>query len=146
MVLWQVELGMHFEMAVETSSRVVAGIDNENAAAATRQDILAPGAVAGFAACAAGHLRALSVYPRMRAGGENPSDIRMAIEADSIAYEGRPFNHGRRHYRALDCRTRRKRKAGQPNRERESDNGDRSPQDHMLSERPFPAGSRRVGL
>ena len=50
MMLREVKLRVNIEMALETSARILAGIDDEAAASATRFNVFAGGTVAGFAA------------------------------------------------------------------------------------------------
>ena len=91
MMLRKVEFALHIEMALKTGVRFFAGIDDEFCFAAGA-DMLAAGAVAGFAATGAGHGRIFDVQARMRAGGKFPRNFHMAIGAGFIPDIMRPGN------------------------------------------------------
>ena len=98
MVLRKMELGLHFEAALETRRRIFPGIDDELAPPATRGDVQAARAVAGFAPGLAGHGGAFEMKPGVRTRGKSPDDVGMAFETGLIAHVSRPGNFGRREH------------------------------------------------
>jgi hypothetical protein len=98
-MLGQVELSLHIQVALKTSRRVVARINNEffRAAQARRGDMFAAGAVTGFAPALTGHRRRLGMNPRVRAGGKSSHNFRMTIHARLVADKMRARNFQGRH-------------------------------------------------
>ena len=84
MVLRQTEFRVDIEMALKAGCGVVVRIDDEFCAAAGL-DVLAAGAVAGFAAGLADHRRIFKMDARVRAGGKFPDKVRVAIRAGLVA-------------------------------------------------------------
>lgn len=93
-MLGQMEFRARFLMALEAGVGVLAGIDDKflEAATAGHGDVLAAGAVAGFAAVLTGHVRLLQTQPRVRTGGEHSSDVRMAIGTGLVPDVSRTFD------------------------------------------------------
>lgn len=85
MVLRQTEFSVRFEVAIETSSRVSAGIDDELAAPAARGNVFAAGAMTRFASALTGHGRARDVYPRVRTCPKGADVIGMTLEARRVS-------------------------------------------------------------
>jgi len=79
MMLWQVELGLRLQMALETRRRVLPWVNDELAAATTGFNVLAARAVARFATGLALQRGILDMNARMRAHSKSPRDIRVAI-------------------------------------------------------------------
>jgi hypothetical protein len=98
-VLGEVELSLHLQVALKTSGRVLARIDDESFAPAQagRGDMLAARTVAGFAPALAGHRRILGMNPRVRAGWKSPHNLGMTIRAGLVADEMRAGDFQRRH-------------------------------------------------
>lgn len=86
-MLWEMELGAYFLMALEAGFGVFAGIDDEffRTITADHGDVLAARAVAGFTAALAGHVGNFRAEARMRTGGEDTGNVRMAVEARLVA-------------------------------------------------------------
>ncbi len=97
MMIGQAECSLNVQMALETRRRVVARIDDEFCVAAAF-DVLAAGAVTGFAARAARQRCAHKVDLRMRTGGEFPDNLRMAIHTSLVADVMSAGNFQWRHY------------------------------------------------
>lgn len=85
MMLREVEFGVSLEVAIKASGRVFAGVENEFAASAANGDVLAAGAVAGFATARAGLRVWRKVHPGVGAGGELLHVIGVAGVARLIA-------------------------------------------------------------
>jgi hypothetical protein len=98
-VLGEVELSLDVQVALKTSGRVLARIDDESfaAAQAARGDMFAAGTVAGFAPALAGHRRVLGMKPRVRAGWKSSHNVGMTIRAGLVADEMRAGDFQRRH-------------------------------------------------
>jgi hypothetical protein len=94
MMLRQTEFSVGLQMTLETGSGIFAGIDDEFSASAPGLDVFAAGPVAGFATGLAGQFSALEMNARMRAGGKDARDIRVAIVAGFIADIIRAGNFG----------------------------------------------------
>lgn len=100
MMLRQIELGVRFEMTLETGGGVLAGIQDESAAPAAGFDVLAPGAMTGLATTVAGPGIGREVHPRVRAGGKLLDIIGMTRQAGLIADELGPGNVCRHDHRS----------------------------------------------
>lgn len=98
MMLGQIEFGLHVEMALETGSRVFAGVNNE-AGCAARPDMFAARTVTGFASALPGHGRVLNMQPGMRTGGKFTDNVRVAVGAGLVADIVRAGNLKRGHDR-----------------------------------------------
>jgi hypothetical protein len=98
-VLGEVELSLHVQVALKTSGRILAGIDDESLAAAQagRGDVFAGGAVAGFAPALAGDGRILRMNCRVRAGWKSSHKVGVAIRAGLVAHEAGTGDFQRRH-------------------------------------------------
>lgn len=85
-VLGQMKFRARFLMALETGFGVFAGIDDEflEATATGHGDVLAAGAVAGFTAVLAGHVRLFQTQASVRTGWEHSSDVLMAISTGLV--------------------------------------------------------------
>jgi hypothetical protein len=105
MMLRKVEFRVGFQVALETGGGVLAGIDDELAASAAGHDMLAGGAVAGFATLLAGKASLFEMQPRVGAGRKGAADVRVAIHADAVANEGGALDFRRGHDRATQGRT-----------------------------------------
>src|SRR3954466_2988917 len=86
MVLRQIELGMRFQVAGETRTRIFARVYNKAPAAPSR-DVTAPGPVARFAASRARDIRSFIVQARVRAGWKLAHDSGMAIETGFVSHK-----------------------------------------------------------
>ena len=97
MMLRQTEFSVRFEVAIETSGRVPAGIDDELAASAAGGDVFTAGAMTGFASALTGHGRARDVYPRVRTCRKGADVIGMTLETRLVADEicTRDFRRGK---------------------------------------------------
>ncbi len=84
MMLRQMKLTLDFDVALETSGRILARIDDEFGPA-TGLDVFAAGAVAGFAARAAGQGVPARISAGMRTGGEFRDNGGMAIRTRLVA-------------------------------------------------------------
>lgn len=91
MMLRQIKLPLHVEMALKTRGRVFAGIDDEGGRAAT-PDMLAARTVAGFATALPCHGGAFDMQARVWAGREFANNIGMAIGARLVAHVVRAGN------------------------------------------------------
>jgi hypothetical protein len=100
MMLREVEFRVRFEVALKTGGGVLAGIDDELAAAGL--DVFAAGAVAGFATLLAGEAGLFEVQARVRAGREGAADVRVAIHAGMIADERGALDFRWGHDRAVN--------------------------------------------
>jgi hypothetical protein len=89
-VLRQVKFRLGVEMTLETSRRILAGIDDEFAATATRSNVQAARSVAGFTPALPGHRRAFKMQSRVRAGGKDADVIRVAFGTRAVADVGCP--------------------------------------------------------
>jgi hypothetical protein len=100
MVLGKMELSLEIQVALKTSRRVFARIDDESfaAAQASRGDMLAAGTVTGFASALAGHRRTFRMNPRVRAGRKPSHNVRMTIRARLVADEMRAGDFQRRNH------------------------------------------------
>jgi hypothetical protein len=98
-VLGKMELSLNVQMALKTSRRVTARIDDESFAAAQagRGHVFAAGPVTGFASALAGHRRVLSMYPCVRAGWESSHNVRVTIHARLVPDEMSARDLRRRH-------------------------------------------------
>jgi hypothetical protein len=114
MMVRQSELGMHMDMTTEAGLRFPARIDNEFSTSAPHLHMQAARSVAGFATGRLGPGRTFEMEPRMRAGWEDPGQVRVAIDAGVVADVSRSFNHGRSHDSTLDVRTGSQNTARQP--------------------------------
>ena len=122
----QFELPSHLEMTLEAGLGRFAGIDNRVRCAATFH-MLAPGAVAGFAAHVLA-VRALRHEPGMGRGAEVTHDLFMAIGAFFCADEFRAGNGGRRH----DCAVRRVHRAAREQNHREGEDAAERPKNFFV--------------
>ena len=105
MMLRQIELGVRFEMALETRGRVLAGIEDEFLPAA-RLDMQAARAMTGFAAAGTCFGIRHKMQARMWAGRKFLDNLGVAFVAGFIADESRTGNFRRRNYRPAQRRTR----------------------------------------
>ena len=92
-------------MALETCVRILARIDNEFATPASSLDMLASGAMTGFATRLTAVSGILDMDPGMGAGRKNSGDIRVTLRAGVIANIGCSWNVRRRNYRPSQSRT-----------------------------------------
>jgi hypothetical protein len=99
MVMGEVDLTLHVQVALKASGRVLARINDESFAAAQpdRGDMFAAGTVTGLAPALAHHRCLLGMNPRVRAGGEPPHKVRMTIRAGVVADEMGAGDFQRRH-------------------------------------------------
>lgn len=88
MMLRQVKFRLGIEMTLETCRRILAGIDDEFAATATRLNVQAARSVTGFTPALAGHRRAFKMQARVRAAGKDADVIRVAFRASAVADVG----------------------------------------------------------
>ncbi len=102
MMLRQMKLAFHVEVALKTRGRVPARIDNEFGAPACL-DVLAAGAVTGFAARAAWHGIPPGISPRVGAGRKIRNDGRMANRARLVSNNMRVGNAEGDDDRAVRC-------------------------------------------
>lgn len=92
MMLRQGEIGVNIEMALEAGGRVFTGIDDEHSAPPAGRDVLAAGAVAGFATGQGGEFDIIFIKFAVDAGSKSSGDIRMAFNASGIPHEMRAFD------------------------------------------------------
>lgn len=85
MMLREVELGVGFDVAIQTARRVLAWIENKFSPPAAAGDVQAAGAVTSFAAARAHFGVWDEMHPRVRTGGELPDVIGMARQAGLVA-------------------------------------------------------------
>ena len=105
MVLREIEVAMHIKMALKTNVGIFAGIDDEPAAPATYSHVFARSPVARFATRDRGEFNVLFIKATVGAGGEGAGNISVAVRANAVTDEMRPF-HLRWHVRrALNGRT-----------------------------------------
>jgi hypothetical protein len=97
MMLWEVELGLGFKVALETGGGVAAGIDDEFIATAPGGYVQAAGAVAGFATLLAREAGLIEMQARVRALRKNARDVGVAIRANTVADISSAIDGGRRH-------------------------------------------------
>lgn len=109
MMLRQVEFRVRLEMTLKAGRRVLAGIEDEFAAATANGDVLAAGTVAGFATILALPGLAVEAQTRMRAGDKTARVVGVTFEAGAIAGEVGAFDGWWRNDRALDGGTRNER-------------------------------------
>lgn len=95
MMLREAELGVGFQVAIQTARRVFAGIENEFPASTANRNVLAAGAVTGFATTRAGGGARHEVHPRVGAGGELSHVVGVAGQAGLVADEMRSGDFGR---------------------------------------------------
>lgn len=95
MMLREAERGVGFDVAIQTTRRVLAGIENKFPTAATDGDVQAAGAVAGFAAARADFDVWDEMHPRVRTGRELPDVIGVTGQAGLIADVVGSGNFGR---------------------------------------------------
>jgi hypothetical protein len=81
------KLSLDGDMAIKTGSGIFSGIDDEFASPSATFDVLAAGAMAGFASALARHWRPFDVQPAMSAGRKNSCDVRVAIRAGLVPHE-----------------------------------------------------------
>src|SRR6266446_6386780 len=84
MMLRKMEFSLFGQMTREAGVRVLARVDDEFSAATAQGHMLAPRAVASFAAALAGHLAILQMETGMGAGGKCPSDVGVTVLAGFI--------------------------------------------------------------
>jgi hypothetical protein len=115
MVLGKMELSLDVQVALKTSRRILAWIDNEAfaAAQASRGDMFAAGTVAGFAPALAGHRPILSMNPRVRTGRKPSHNVAMTIRAGLVADEMRAGDFQRRDNFGRSRRARNDQQCGQ---------------------------------
>lgn len=92
MMLRKMKLGLGFQMAIETSLGIFAGINDESPTRASRGDVLAAGAVTGFATAPAFHGSLAGVQAAMDAHRENAINFFVAIRARLVTDVIRAFN------------------------------------------------------
>jgi len=97
MMLRQIKFRVNVEMALKAGGRFLVRVDDEIRASACL-DVLAAGAVTGFAAGITNHRRIVKMNPRVRTGGKFPDDVPMAVRAGFIADVMRPGNFQRRNH------------------------------------------------
>ena len=100
-MLRKVEFSMDFKVALKTSRRVFAGIDNEPAPPPAHAHMLAPGTVAGLATRHRRPFQIILVKASVWAGRKNARDVRMAIGADFVADKMRAFDPRRLDHAAI---------------------------------------------
>lgn len=96
MMLREVELGVDIQVALEAGGRILAGVDDEAAAAAADFDMLTGGAVAGFAAGDVSEPDIVLIELSVGAGGENAGDVGVALDALGVADVAGAFDVRRR--------------------------------------------------
>ena len=102
----QTKLGMSLEMAIETSLRILPGIDDELVELLPAGgDMSAAGTVTRFAAGFPCHLQGLRMEPAVSAGRKLLHVVRMAIRAGGVANELGTGNLGRKRRGGRECRT-----------------------------------------
>jgi hypothetical protein len=87
-VLGQTKLSLDRTVALETSRRILSGVDNKLPLAAATGDVQAAGAVAGLAAGLAGGAGVIQADARMGAAREDPRDICVTLGAGFVPDEG----------------------------------------------------------
>lgn len=105
MMLRQSKFGLRLQMALKTSARIFAGVDNEFTAAASRFDMLAARAVTRFATGLSAIFGLFNVHPGMGTGREDSSNVCVALGAGVIADVCCARNIRRRNYRPSQGRT-----------------------------------------
>jgi hypothetical protein len=85
MMLRQPKLSLDLEMAIVTSRRIFAGVDDELSTTPTCLDVLAARAVTRFTAGRALHLRGFHMDAGVRTGRESASNVRVAFVAGFVA-------------------------------------------------------------
>ena len=103
-VLWKMEFRLLGQMAPKASLGIFPGVDDKFSApprATPQGHMFAPRAVAGFAPVLAGHLGTFRMEAGVRAGGESPGDICMAVGAGLVPHECCPFDLGGNNRRAI---------------------------------------------
>jgi hypothetical protein len=104
-MLRQVELRVDLMLAFEAGIWIFARVDNEATASAASLHMLAARAVTRFASSHPCKLQVIAVEFPMRAGGEDARDVGVAVGANPVADEFRPFNPWREHRCAPHRRT-----------------------------------------
>lgn len=87
MMLRKIELGVGFEVTVQTRGGVFAGIENEFPAAAADFDVFAAGTVAGFARARSSFDIRCKMQAGVGAGGKRAGVVRVTGEAGLVAGE-----------------------------------------------------------
>jgi hypothetical protein len=105
MVLREIELSVHFEVAVEANRRILAGID-DGLAPSRRLEVFARGSMTGFAPGKAGPLQVIFVKAGVWAVRKKACNIPVAIDARLVADKRGALDFGRRHHRVVQRRTR----------------------------------------
>jgi len=105
MMLRKRKLGMRFQMALKTGSRVLAGIQNEPSLATTGFDVLAAGTVARFAAALSDSGIRRELHPGVRATGKLIHIIGVALKTGLVADVISAWNGGAHHDRSRCCGT-----------------------------------------
>jgi len=101
----QVNFGLLFQVTLEASFRIFAGIDNEFTASASRVDVFAAGTMAGLATLRRG---TFTVGKDLHAGVQGEREglgLLMACGASLRTYKLRARNHWRRRNDHVLCRT-----------------------------------------
>ena len=88
MSLRQLKLGMGLQVALEASLGIFSWVDNKLASPTSGFRVFAAWTVAGFASGLALEVGVFNVDAGMRAGGENPCNVRMTIIASPVADVG----------------------------------------------------------
>jgi len=87
MMIRQVHLRFHVDVALKTGGGIPAGIDDEFSTASACRDVFASRTVAGFAPRRTGSESVVSVKQAVWAGRENPRDCFVAVDASGISRE-----------------------------------------------------------
>jgi len=97
MMLGIVKFRLDFQVALQASLGVLAGIDDEffKPALAAHRNMFAAGAVAGFATVLAGHGAIIQMQARVGAGGKHAGDLLVAVGAGFVADIRGAFNFQR---------------------------------------------------
>jgi len=104
MMLRHAEFRFRLQMALKTRSWVFSRVHDELTPSATRLDVLASGAVAGFAACLAAESGVVDVDTSVGTGGKNSGNVRMTIGAGAISDISCAWNIRRRNHRSSESR------------------------------------------
>ena len=94
-MLRELEFAVNVEVALETSGRVFAGIDDELSPAPAHFDVPAPRAMTRFTTALPRHRGIFHVKPRVRAPGKNPHVFSVAVGARLVAHVMRARNFQR---------------------------------------------------
>jgi len=105
-VLWKIDFGMRFEVALQASGRIMPRIHDQSTASTAGCDVPTARPMTRFATGRSREARAFEVHSGVGAGRKNPGNVGVTLGASVVADERGSGNSGRNYNGALDCRTR----------------------------------------